>query len=153
MYIHLFHYTCTNILNALYILYRWLYWCDYGSDHIQRASLDGNSRTVLHNTSISKVYAITLDYDNQVLYWADYDLNKIESSNVDGSNRRVLSTSVIDPYGIIFYNGFLLWGDLSFNRILRGPASAPGSGTYIGGGFSYGPYHIHVISKDLQPLG
>ena len=115
--------------------------------------MDGNLKMTLHNTSLQSTYTITLDYQNQVLYWADYSLNKIESSNVDGSNRRTLSTSVRDPYCMTFYNGSLYWGDITFNRILQGPATAPGSGTYIGGRFSYDPYGIHVISRDLQPLG
>ena len=115
--------------------------------------MDGNLKMTLHNTSLQNTYTITLDYQNQVLYWADYSLNKIESSNVDGSNRRTLSTSVRDPYCMTFYNDSLYWGDFSLRRILQGPAAAPGSGTYIGGGYSYIPYGIHVISRDLQPLG
>ena len=132
---------------------RYMYWTDYGTDTIERASLDGNSKTIIHNSGLSNTYAITLDYENQVLYWADYSLNRIESSNVDGTNRRVLSSSLRDPYSITHYNDFLYWTDTSHNRILRGPANAPGSGTFIGGGFSYDPYVVHIISRDLQPQG
>lgn len=115
--------------------------------------MDGTSRMVLHNTNLNDVYDLTMDYDNQVLYWADFSLNKIESSNADGSNRRTLTTSLRDPYSIVYYDGMLYWGDNSFNRILRGPASQPGSGTYLGGSVSYDPYGLQVISRDRQPLG
>lgn len=114
--------------------------------------MDGNSRMVLHNTDLRDTYAITIDYENQLLYWADYTLNRIERSNVDGSNRMVLTTSIRDPSSISYYNGRLYWGDYALNRMLNGPASSPGSGTYIGGGVSYDVYGIQVVSRDLQPL-
>lgn len=108
---------------------------------------------VLHNTNLADTYAITIDFDNQVLYWADITLNKIETSSVDGSNRRTLTTSLRDPFSIAYYNGRLYWGDNSFNRILTGTVTAPGSGTYIGGGLSYDAYGIHIVSRETQPLG
>ena len=77
-----------------YLKLRWFYWTDYGSDTIKRASMDGNSRMVLHSTDLRDTYAITIDYDNQLLYWADYTLNRIERSNVDGSNSMILTTSI-----------------------------------------------------------
>lgn len=115
--------------------------------------MDGNSRIILHSTGLSSTYAITIDYENQILYWADYTLNRIERSNVDGSNRVILTTTVRDPFSMTYYNGRLYWGDLSLNRVLTGPANSPGSGTYLGGSVSYEVYGIHVISRDTQPLG
>lgn len=115
--------------------------------------MDGGSRMALHSTNLIETYALTMDYDRQVLYWADYNLNRIESSNADGSNRRILSTSVRDPYVMTYYQGRLYWGDLTLNRVLQGPTSSPGSGTYIGGGISYDIYGIKVVAKDAQPLG
>ena len=115
--------------------------------------MDGSSREVLHNTTLADTYAITIDYENQVLYWADYTLNKIESSDVDGSNRRTLSTVVRDPYSIAYYNGSLYWGDDYYNRVLTGLATSPGSGTYLGGSLSYDVHGIQVVSRETQPLG
>lgn len=132
---------------------RWFYWTDYGRDTIERASMDGNFRMILHNTDLRDTYAITIDIENQYLYWADYTLNTIERSNVDGSNRVMLTRSVRDPFSICYYNGQLYWGDAYYNRILRGPVSSPGSGTYLGGSVSYEVYGIQAISRDLQPLG
>ena len=131
---------------------RWFYWTDIGSDSIERASMDGKFRIILHNTDLSDTFAITIDYENQILYWADYTLNKIERSDTNGSNRVTLTSSVRDPFSIAYYNGRLFWGDNSLNRVLTGTANSPDSGTYIGGSVSYDVYGISVISRDTQPL-
>ncbi len=132
---------------------RWIYWTDYGTDKIERASMDGTSKMVLHSTNLMQTYTIALDYENQVLYWADFALNKIESSNVDGSNRRTLTTTVRDPFTMAYFNGRLYWTDAAFRRVLTGTVTSPGSGTFLGGGLSYDSYGIHVVSRDAQPLG
>lgn len=64
---------------------RWFYWTDRGINTIERASMDGSTRMVLHETNLRDPYALTINYDEQMLYWADFTLNKIESSYVDGS--------------------------------------------------------------------
>ena len=115
--------------------------------------MDGNSRMVLHSTNLVDTYAITMDYENQVLYWGDLTRNTIESSNADGSNRRTLSTSVTDPYSMSYYNGMLYWGDLRLDRVLTGMATQPGRGTNLGGSVSYSVYGIHIVSREAQPLG
>ena len=114
--------------------------------------MDGNSRMILHSTNMRDTYAITMDYQNQMLYWADRSLNKIESSNADGSNRRTLTTSLRDPYSMSYYNGRLFWGDTYYNRILTGPVTLSSSGTILGR-VSYDPHGIHVVSKETQPEG
>ena len=48
-----------------------------GSDTIERASMDGTSRTVLHSTGLASAYGLTLDYDSQTLYWTDRHLNRM----------------------------------------------------------------------------
>lgn len=133
--------------------FRWFYWTDYGRDTIERASMDGNSQSILHSSNLQDTYALTIDIEHQILYWADYSLNTIEKSNVDGSNRVMLTRSIRDPFCMSYYNGRLFWGDLYYNRILTGSVSSPGSGTYLGGSVSYDVYGIQVISRDLQPIG
>ena len=134
-------------------VFRWLYWTDTVTDTIQKASMDGTSRTVLHSSGLSTVYGLTLDYENQILYWMDYSNNRIESSNVDGSNRIVLTSSVRDPYSVTFYNGTLYWGDWYFNRILTTSVSSPTSGSYLSTSLSYDPFGVQIISRDRQPDG
>ena len=84
-----------------------MYWTDIGTDRIERASMDGKSRTVLHSTGLSVALALTMDYDNQVLYWADDSYNRIERSNPDGSNRLVVTT--ISSSYAPFANDLLQW--------------------------------------------
>ena len=133
---------------------RWLYWTDYYSavPKIQRASMDGTSKTILHDTSLSAPYSLTLDYDTQTLYWADYTLNKIEKSNADGSNRALVTTSLVyDAYSITFYNGRLYWTDLAYSRILTTSVNSPSS-AYLTSSLG-AMYGIKALSEDRQLQG
>lgn len=135
--------------------YRWLYWTDYYSSapKISKMSMDGTERSIIHNTSLSTPYGLTLDYVTQTLYWTDYSLNKIEKSNVDGSNRTVVTTLLVnDPYSITFYNGSLYWTDLSYNRILTTAVDSADVTLYVGNAVN-DMYGIKAIAEERQPLG
>ena len=86
-----------------------MYWTDWGAvATIERASMDGTNRQVLHNTSLVWPNALTIDYQSQTLYWADANLDKLESSKVDGTNRITLSTiGLSHPFGITLYQSIL----------------------------------------------
>ena len=138
----------------MYMAHSWMYWTDVGTDRIERATMDGNSRTTLHSTGLSNVYGLTLDYQNQMLYWVDYSNNRIERSSVTGSNRTVLSTSLRDPWAVTYYRGMLYWTDLYYDRIysisvVNSPASIVQVTSYLG----TNPYDIRVTSQDRQPIG
>ncbi len=129
-----------------------MYWTDYGTvGIIERASMDGTSRTVLHSTGLSAPYGLTLDYDTQTLYWVDYTLDTLESSSVDGSNRMLLTRENIHcPYGITFFDQKVYWGDRCRSVIYSTYLSSPNSASTV---ISTGnPYRIQVISKDRQPI-
>lgn len=85
------------------LLKRSLYWTEW-SDHVARirkASMDGNGTATLFQDNLRWPYAISVDYDNQILYWADSYFDKIECGNVDGTGRRVVITSGIEqPFDI-----------------------------------------------------
>ena len=67
-----------------------MYWTDWGNPaKIERASMDGQNRIVLHNTLLTWPNGITVDYSAQKLYWVDAFLDKIEYSDVDGTGRQV----------------------------------------------------------------
>ena len=138
-------------------MYRWLYWNDYysGAQKVQRMSMDGTGHSILHTTSLSLPYSLTIDPERQVLYWADYALNKIEKSNTDGSNRQLVTTSlVIDAYSISFFNGRLYWTDLSYNRIMTFPTTSSSSATtsFLSGSLG-DMYGITVLAEERQPQG
>ena len=68
--------------------YRFMYWTDWGEvPKIERAGMDGSSRSIIVNTDIYWPNGLTLDYEEQKLYWADAKLNFIHKSNLDGSHR------------------------------------------------------------------
>ncbi len=130
-----------------------MYWTDYGTiDKIERASMDGTSRTVLHSTGLSAPYGLTLDYNTQTLYWVDYTLDNLESSNADGTNRRLLTRVNIQcPYGITFFDRKLFWGDLCQHVIYSTPVDTPNDVSTVISTLD-DPYCIHVISEDRQPI-
>ena len=116
-------------------------------------SMDGTEKAVIHNTSLSTPYGLTLDYDTQILYWTDYSLNRIEKSNVDGSDRAVVTTLLIqNPYSITYYNGSLYWTDLSYNRILTTTIDSPDATSYVGNALN-DMYGIKAVTENRQPLG
>lgn len=130
-----------------------LYWTDVGTDRIEKASMDGTSRSVLHSTGLSLAYGLTLDYNNQILYWADYANNRIESSFTNGTNRvLVTSSGLFDPFGITFYNGSLFWTDHSQHNIYKLNLSTPSTITrFLGVGQD--AFGIHVVTEERQPPG
>lgn len=130
-----------------------LYWTDIGTDKIERASMDGTSRTVLHRTDLFTVYGLTLDYENQILYWIDSSRDRIEKSFTNGSNRvLVASSGIADPFKLTFYDGRLYWTDLSQNSIYTLNISTPTIVTRLIG-TGQDPYGIHVVTKERQPQG
>ena len=131
-----------------------MYWTDAGTNRIERATMDGNSRTILHSTGLNNVYGLTLDYQNQIIYWTDYSNNRIESSSVDGSNRRIVVSSLRDPWAITYYGGMLYWTDTHFDRIYSfSVRTSPASVIQVTSGLGSNPYDVRVVSKDRQPLG
>lgn len=132
---------------------RWLYWTDYDAKvpKIQRMSMDGTAKTILHNTNLSAPYSFTLDSASQTLYWADYNLNKIEKSSTNGSNRELVTTMVNDVYSITFHNGKLYWTDLTDDQIFTTPTTSPNPtifSTTLGD-----MYGIKAVAREQQPRG
>ena len=132
-----------------------MYWSDWGTvARIERASMDGSNRQVIHNTSLIWPNALTIDYQSQSLYWADANLDKIERSGVDGRNRTLLtSTGISHPYGIAFHQNVLYisdWGG-STVRVL----SSSGGGVNILKILDncVKAFGIQVVDLDQQTMG
>ena len=132
-----------------------MYWTDWGSNAtIEKASMDGKNRTVIHNTSLTLPIALTLDYQRQVLYWADTD--KIESSNVDGSNRQLLTTvGVRRPFGLALLHDTLYFTDSDGNSVRVVNVNGSNAMTIFDGQsmLCAQPFGITVVSEAKQPLG
>ena len=133
-------------------VYRWLYWTDYGLNTIERASMDGTSRTVLHSTGLNSPYGLTIDYENQILYWIDYSYDRVESSYVNGTGRVVLTNSSIEhPYDVEYFGGNVYRTD-QYYGVIRSASVDPVTVTTVRSSF-YNPYGISVFSEDGQPEG
>ena len=109
------------------MLNRYMYWTDWGDPaKIERASMDGMNRQVLHNTEIGEPNGIAIDYQSQVIYWTDSDRDVIEYSNVDGTNRQQLQSDLPYPYGItiegnlVFFTDWVDFGIHATHRINQG---------------------------------
>lgn len=132
-----------------------MYWTDWGSvAKIEKASMDGRNRTVIHDTALTWPNALTLDYQRQVLYWADASLDKIESSNVDGTNRRLLSTvGVLHPFGLALFDSTLYFTDWSGVSVKTVDINGSNSTTIFSGLLCTQPFGIVVVSEQKQPIG
>ena len=130
-----------------------MYWTDVGTDRIERATMDGNSRTVLHSSGLSTVYGLTLDYQNQTLYWVDYSYNRVERSSVTGSDRVVVRTGLRDPWGVTYYSGRVYWTDWYYDRIYSTSVTSSSSIVSVTSSLGGNPYGIHILSEERQPLG
>ena len=80
---------------------------------IEKASMDGENRTVIHDTDLVRPSGLTIDLAQQVIYWTDNSRSsKIERSDVDGSNRRTVSSQrIYQPFGISIYRNTLYFTD------------------------------------------
>lgn len=132
-----------------------MYWTDNGNmPKIERASMDGTSRVVVHAANLTYPYGLALDIGTQTLYWTDYGRDVLESSSVDGTDRKILtSRMLLYPYYLGFYDGNLYWGDLSYNRLLTTSISAPDNVAFLGSYHYYDFYGVQVISSALQQKG
>ncbi len=137
------------------VICRWLYWTDWGTQSkIERASMDGQSRSVLHDTGLVWPNGLTIDYQTQRLFWVDANLNIIESSNVDGSDRTVVTTQlIIHPFDITFHQDRLYWSDWAFKAVLTTHTGEPDNVTLLVTSLPVEPMGISVIASSRQPKG
>ena len=92
-----------------------MYWSDWGEPaKIERASMDGSNRTVLHNTGLMWPNGLAIDYQLKRLYWADAFTDRIEYSSFDGTGREILLTVVSGlhhPFSITISGDQVYWTD------------------------------------------
>ena len=132
-----------------------MYWTDSGViDKIERASMDGTSRTDIHSTGLTLTYGLTLDIGTQTLYWTDYSRGVIEKSKVDGTDRAILTNRLTtNPYFLTYYDGSLFWGDWAHNTLLTTSTESPDEVRFFGSRLNADVYAIEAISSDKQRPG
>ncbi|XP_062604090.1 low-density lipoprotein receptor-related protein 4-like [Saccostrea cucullata] len=78
------------------------------SVRIEKASLDGENRSVIVYRSLLRIMSLSTDTENNLLYWADLDRETVEVCNYDGSNRKVLRRMVDIPLtGVQYFEGVI----------------------------------------------
>uniref|UniRef100_A0A3Q2Q3X8 Low-density lipoprotein receptor-related protein 2 n=1 Tax=Fundulus heteroclitus TaxID=8078 RepID=A0A3Q2Q3X8_FUNHE len=98
----------------------YMYWTDWGTHaKIERATLGGNFRTEIVNSSLVWPNGLTLDYEEERLYWADASLQKIERSSLSGANREVIVSTAIYPFAMTMFGQFIYWTDWNTRSIYR----------------------------------
>ena len=134
---------------------RMMYWTDHGSSpRIEKASMDGTLRTVIHSTGLVRPGGITLDYTTQTLYWVDSSLDRMESSDVNGLNRRVLITAGIQhPLAIDVFQGTLFWTDSDRGAILSAHVAQPNNSRVIVPNVIGAAMAVKVVSLERQQSG
>ena len=137
-----------------------MYWSDWGTvAKIEKASMDGKRRRVLHNTNLVWPNGITLDYGSQILYWADANLDRVESSSVDGSNRRIITVrGIFHPFDLTVFGDTLFLTDWILDQVLAVSLAPTGglrsnSTVSLTSSLRNEPMGIHVVTPDRQPTG
>ena len=136
------------------ILCRVMYWTDWGTPAtIERASMDGTSHVVLHNTTLVWPNGLTIDYATQTLYWADAYLDRIESSGTDGKQRQLLITIfILHPFGIQFSQGYIYWTDWQLKAVLKANVSQTNLIETVISNLLLDPMAIREVSLEGQPM-
>ena len=141
-----------------------MFWTDWGvSPLIEKASMDGKGRMVLHSTGISQPLGITCDYSTQRIYWTDNAFDRIEYSSYDGTGRTVLVTGsdgVQTPFDLTIREDLLYWTDWGDNAVYgthkvhgTNPAGNLTTTVVIYSGLALSPTGIEAVSTSRQPTG
>ena len=133
---------------------RLMFWTDWGiHPKIERASMDGKGRTILHEKHLFWPNALTIDFPTHALYWADAKLRVIESSHIDGSGRRLVIADVIrHPFAMTLFEDRLYWTDWEKKSVLSTSKGIGRNITEIQGDLLL-PMDIHAVHPVRQPEG
>uniref|UniRef100_A0A914EPR5 Uncharacterized protein n=1 Tax=Acrobeloides nanus TaxID=290746 RepID=A0A914EPR5_9BILA len=96
----------------------WTEWRGEGGGTIKRASMDGNDRMTITNSS--SPFGIALDIFNERVYWADRNTNTISSVDYNGNDRRTIlhsSTHIKSPSSLAIFEEKLYWTDETQNDV------------------------------------
>ncbi|XP_066544684.1 low-density lipoprotein receptor-related protein 2a isoform X1 [Amia ocellicauda] len=129
----------------------YMYWTDWGSSaKIERATLGGNFRTEIVNTSLVWPNGLTLDYDEGRLYWADASLQKVERCSLTGSNREVIVSTAIYPFAMTVYGQHIYWTDWNTRSIYRANKHDGSDQIVMIQNLPSRPMDIHILSASKQ---
>ena len=131
-----------------------MYWSDWGEPaKIERASMDGSDRRVLHNTGLTWPNGLAIDYQLQRLYWADAFTDRIEYSSVDGTGREILLTrahGLQHTFGLTISGDQIYWTDVSNNTVYTAHKQAAVNIVEVYDDFVISPSGIEAVDPDRQ---
>lgn len=99
-----------------------IYWTDWDSNKIQRASPNGSNVQDLVTTGLVTPYGIALDVTGGKMYWADAGTAKIQRANLDGShiqNLIPLGLGIPICIALDVAGGKMYWTDRGTGKIQR----------------------------------
>ena len=134
-----------------------MYWTDYGvPGKIERASMDGTGRVVLHDAGLSQPNGIAVDIQLQRVYWIDAVEQIIEYSNVDGTGRTILETQangLAQPFSLALLGDILFWNDWTNQSVFATHKINGDSILTIVNDTVYRPNGIVAVDVTVQPTG
>ncbi|KAJ0015964.1 hypothetical protein NQD34_014254 [Periophthalmus magnuspinnatus] len=131
--------------------YGYVYWTDWGFPaQIERATLAGNFRIPIVNTSLTTPNGLSIDYEERMLYWADATLDKIERSTLTGANRQVILLGVQYPFSLTVYKQDIFWTDWTERGVFRAGKEDGSDFAVLAQELQYRPNDIHVYSPAKQ---
>ena len=98
----------------------YMYWTDWETDKIQRATLDGTNVTDFI-VGLPNPHGIAVDVERRHIYWIDTTEDSIQRANLDGSNVRTLVTGLDFPLNLALdvAGGHIYWTDYRTVSIQR----------------------------------
>lgn len=132
---------------------RYIFWVDWGTTMIERASMDGSDRRVIASGGLHSPVSLTLDYSSQTLYWIDGD-GTLEKSYIDGSGRTLLLSAdsiLYNTFGMAFYSNRLYWTERKEEIVYSAPINDLSSYSVLITSLTYEPYQLQVVHPLAQP--
>lgn len=84
-----------------------MFWTDWGRNpRIEKASMDGQLRSVIVSNKLYWPNGLTIDYPNNLLYFADAYLDFIDYCDYDGNNRKQVIASDLVRFLEFFFSVF-----------------------------------------------
>ena len=134
-----------------------MYWSDWGTyPQIERANMDGSSRTTLVSSGLRWVNSLALDFKKRLLYWCDASLDKIERVDLQGNNRKLIMdlsshSARYHPFGLALFEDTLFWSDWLTESVHKYNMTSSVSSVLVYG--MYYPMEIHIHDHKTLPSG
>jgi len=98
--------------SAVGVVYRVMFWTDWGMDII--------------DTDIVWPNSIAVDCDTNTIYWLEAYHDRIESADLNGRSRRVVfrngpARSLVHGFYLLVNGDHMYWSDWFFNKIYKAP--------------------------------